>query len=47
MRATSTDRVRSVMAAPPGYREWSARLQTQADRLQLRISRLRRKYGAS
>jgi len=45
-RATSTDRVQSMLAAPPGFREWSARLEQRADRLQRRITRLRRKYSA-
>jgi len=45
VRATRTDRVRSVMAARPGFRDWSARLQSQADRLQRDIARLRRKYS--
>jgi hypothetical protein len=44
-RVTRTDGVRSVMAARPGFHEWSARLQSQADRLQRDIARLRRKYS--
>jgi hypothetical protein len=44
--AANAGRVHSTMAARTGFREWSTRLEQRAERLQQRMTRLRRKYHA-